>query len=77
MSVTWRRIILDEAHQIRNRNTKASKAVCELHAGRRWLLSGTPIQNGREDLFSLMRFLRAAPFHEYEVGCRAGDVLSL
>ena len=67
MSYTWRRIILDEAHQIRNRNTKSSKAVCELQAVNRWMLSGTPIQNGREDFFSLMRFLRAAPFHEHEV----------
>ncbi|XP_037072691.1 transcription termination factor 2-like isoform X2 [Pollicipes pollicipes] len=67
VAITWTRVILDEAHQIRNRNTKAAKAMCELQAPRRWLLSGTPIQNSREDLYSLMRFLRAAPFHEYEV----------
>ena len=40
-------------------------AVFALHAERRWAMSGTPIQNQLDDLFSLLHFLRAAPFDEY------------
>lgn len=37
------RIVLDEGHNIRNPKTKMTKAVCNLTAQRRWVLSGTPI----------------------------------
>ncbi|XP_045133532.1 transcription termination factor 2-like isoform X2 [Portunus trituberculatus] len=63
--VGWNRIILDEAHIIRNHRSKTSQAVCMLRGGRRWGLTGTPIQNKDLDLYSLVRFLRAAPFDEY------------
>jgi SWI/SNF-related matrix-associated actin-dependent regulator of chromatin subfamily A3 len=46
------------AHKIRNRKTKLFKAIQELHAHRRWCLTGTPIQNCLEDLGSLVAFLR-------------------
>ena len=57
-SVPWRRIILDEGHQIRNPKTKASLAACGLIAQSRWVLTGTPIINNLKDLFSLVKFLR-------------------
>ncbi|KAJ3328022.1 hypothetical protein HDU76_010727 [Blyttiomyces sp. JEL0837] len=64
-AVKWRRVVLDEGHNIRNKKTKQAEAACALDAERRIILSGTPIQNSLEDLFSLTRFLRYAPFDEY------------
>ncbi|KAI6135693.1 SNF2 family N-terminal domain-containing protein [Pisolithus croceorrhizus] len=56
--VKWKRIILDEGHNIRNAKTKTAKAVCKLTAQRRWVLSGTPIINSPRDLGSILMFLQ-------------------
>ena len=61
-SRSWRRIILDEAHVIRNRNSDVSAACCALDASRRWCLTGTPIQNNVDDIYPLVRFLRFEPW---------------
>ncbi|KAK4757358.1 hypothetical protein SAY87_018659 [Trapa incisa] len=58
----WWRIILDEAHTIKNAKAKQSLAVSCLRAKRRWAVTGTPIQNGALELFSLMTFLHFEPF---------------
>lgn len=49
------------AHQIRNRSTKTFQAIKNLRAQRRWCLTGTPVQNKLEDVFSLTEFLRFYP----------------
>lgn len=59
--IAWYRIVLDEAHWIRNSSSKQFKAAEGLHARSRWCLTGTPIQNKLEDLVSLARFLRLPP----------------
>ncbi|KAL6059239.1 SWI/SNF-related matrix-associated actin-dependent regulator of chromatin subfamily A member 3-like 1 [Balamuthia mandrillaris] len=58
----WYRVVLDEAHLIKNRQTRMALACCSLKAQRRWCLTGTPIQNRLEDLFSLFCFLRFMPY---------------
>ncbi|AGO13360.1 AaceriAFR220Wp [[Ashbya] aceris (nom. inval.)] len=61
-SVEFFRIILDEGHNIRNRVTKTSKAVIGLASRRKWVLTGTPIMNRLDDLFSLIKFLNFEPW---------------
>ncbi|KAF2492652.1 hypothetical protein BU16DRAFT_620011 [Lophium mytilinum] len=56
--IDWFRIVLDEAHDIRNRLTKQFQAVTSLSAQHRWCLTGTPIQNTLEDLGALVSFLK-------------------
>nr|XP_028585647.1 TATA-binding protein-associated factor 172 isoform X3 [Podarcis muralis] len=49
--------ILDEGHVIKNGKTKLSKAIKQLTANYRIILSGTPIQNNVLELWSLFDFL--------------------
>ena len=42
-AVEWRRVILDEGHNIRNSGTNAARGACALKAKSRWVLSGTPM----------------------------------
>ncbi|NXS06837.1 TTF2 factor, partial [Neodrepanis coruscans] len=67
LRVAWARLILDEAHNIKNPRTQTAVAVCKLRAGARWAVTGTPIQNNLLDMYSLLRFLRCSPFDEYKV----------
>ena len=62
LQVRWFRLILDEAHVIRNASSALSKACFDVHATHRWCLTGTPMQNHVGDLFALFKFLRV-PVH--------------
>ncbi len=55
--VPWAGIILDEAQNIKNPETKQSKAARALHADYRIALTGTPVENHVGDLWAIMDFL--------------------
>ncbi|KAM4771598.1 helicase-like transcription factor [Rhinophrynus dorsalis] len=65
-NVKWLRVVLDEGHIIRNPNAQHTKAALSLEAERRWILTGTPIQNSLNDLWPLLCFLKLKPFTERE-----------
>jgi len=62
--IHWYRVILDEAHTIKNRNAKATQACYALRAEYRWCLTGTPMQNNLDELQSLIKFLRIKPYND-------------
>ncbi|KAI8923155.1 SNF2 family N-terminal domain-containing protein [Entophlyctis helioformis] len=47
-AIQWHRIVLDEAHYIKERTTRSAKAAYDLIATNRWAVSGTPIVNKLE-----------------------------
>lgn len=67
--VGWYRIVLDEAQSIKNYRTQVARACWGLRAKRRWCLSGTPIQNAVDDLYSYFRFLKYDPYAVYKQFC--------
>ncbi|KAG4282426.1 hypothetical protein FPRO06_09099 [Fusarium proliferatum] len=58
----WARVVLDEAHHIRERSTQTFRAVTALRTSRRWCLTGTPIQNRLDDYGALLSFIGVPPF---------------
>jgi|TARA_B100001540_G_scaffold188656_1_gene166371 SNF2 family DNA or RNA helicase len=55
--VLWDRVILDEAHEIRNNQSKTFKSVCKLKTDIKWLVTGTPVFNSMNDFVNLCTFL--------------------
>lgn len=64
-SVRWERIILDEAHFIKDRRCNTARAIFALESEYKWALSGTPLQNRVGELYSLIRFLQIFPYSNY------------
>lgn len=58
----WRVCVIDEAHRLKNRNCKLLESLRQLNLEHRVLLSGTPLQNNINELFSLLNFLEPSQF---------------
>ena len=71
-SVTWNHIVLDEAQAIKNPSSETARGLRELNARTRIALTGTPIENGLGDLWSILDFLNPGL-----VGDRNGFVAQL
>ena len=56
--VSWDRVIFDEAHHLRNSNTRKAAAARSLHTSFTWMITGTPINNSMKDLISLLRICK-------------------
>jgi SNF2 family DNA or RNA helicase len=53
----FRYLILDESQYIKNKNSKIFKAINQIKASHKISLSGTPIENSLDDLWSQMQFI--------------------
>jgi hypothetical protein len=76
-TISWFRVICDEAHMIKDRSTSTAKAVFNLVSLHKWCLTGTPLQNRVGELYSLIRFLRVDPFAYYFCKAKSCDCKSL
>jgi chromodomain-helicase-DNA-binding protein 7 len=62
----WRVCVIDEAHRLKNKNCKLLEGLRLLNMEHRVLLSGTPLQNNVQELFSLLNFLEPSQFSSDE-----------
>jgi SNF2 family DNA or RNA helicase len=63
--VDWKYVVMDEAHRIKDRASKLADAVDKLQCDRRLLLTGTPLQNDLQELWSLLNYLLPKVFDEH------------
>jgi SNF2 family DNA or RNA helicase len=66
ISRKWHVVCLDEAHTIKNRDTKMSKVAMRLYAEKKLALTGTPIQNHLGELWNLFQFLNPGLLGSHE-----------
>lgn len=65
-SITFSYMVLDEAQHIKNRGTRNAKSVKQMKASHRLILSGTPIENSLDELWSLFDFLMPGFLSSYD-----------
>uniref|UniRef100_A0A0N4ZFL3 Helicase ATP-binding domain-containing protein n=1 Tax=Parastrongyloides trichosuri TaxID=131310 RepID=A0A0N4ZFL3_PARTI len=60
--IFFRRVVLDEVHAIKRSTTLLARSCHYLNGIRKWAITGTPIQNSMNDLYSIIKFLKISPF---------------
>ncbi|XP_013889366.1 chromodomain-helicase-DNA-binding protein 1-like [Austrofundulus limnaeus] len=59
---SWEVLVVDEAHRLKNQNSLLHQTLTEFSVGFRVLLTGTPIQNNLQELYSLLSFIQPSIF---------------
>merc|ERR1719391_1850458 len=62
----WKYMVIDEAHRIKNEESKLSMVIREIKTANRLLLTGTPLQNNLHELWALLNFLLPEVFSSSE-----------
>jgi SNF2 family DNA or RNA helicase len=65
--ISWKFMVIDEAHRIKNEKSKLSDIVREFSTENRLLITGTPLQNNLHELWALLNFLLPNVFNSSEV----------
>ena len=60
--IRWAVISVDEAHRLKNKESKLFKVLSQFHSEHRILLTGTPIQNNIEELWTLLHYIDPTSF---------------
>lgn len=63
----WRYLIVDEGHRLKNFNCLLMKVLKKLNVSNRLLITGTPLQNNLNELWSLLNFILPDIFHDLEL----------
>ncbi|CAF1342694.1 unnamed protein product [Adineta steineri] len=65
-SVDWSVLIIDEAHRLKNNQSRFFRTLFEFNIGYKTLLTGTPLQNNLEELYHLLNFLKPDKFSDMD-----------
>uniref|UniRef100_A0A670ZY13 Chromodomain-helicase-DNA-binding protein 4 n=1 Tax=Pseudonaja textilis TaxID=8673 RepID=A0A670ZY13_PSETE len=65
-SIDWACLVVDEAHRLKNNQSKFFRVLNGYSLQHKLLLTGTPLQNNLEELFHLLNFLTPERFHNLE-----------
>ncbi|SAM05803.1 hypothetical protein [Absidia glauca] len=66
-SITFHRVILDEAHVIKNWSTITARNCIRIKATYRWCLTASPVQARIDDMYGLFAFLKIQPYCDHNV----------
>ena len=66
IDVPFQFIIIDEAHRLKNNNTKTLRCLKEHPCKKIMLLTGTPIQNNTKELYTLLNYIESEKFHDQD-----------
>lgn len=75
-SIKWQCLVVDEGHRIKNSEGKKNNAMKNLNARHRIILTGTPVQNTLQELWTLLNFVSPQDFEE-DPEFLQGDIESL
>uniref|UniRef100_A0AAY4E2M0 Chromodomain-helicase-DNA-binding protein 1-like n=1 Tax=Denticeps clupeoides TaxID=299321 RepID=A0AAY4E2M0_9TELE len=59
---SWKILVVDEAHNLKNQNCGLHRTLCEYNVGFRLLMTGTPIQNNLQEVYALLSFVQPSLF---------------
>ncbi|CAL8087582.1 unnamed protein product [Calicophoron daubneyi] len=62
----WSVLVVDEAHRLKNKQSRLFKETSQYRAGFKMLLTGTPLQNNLEELFHLLNFVEPKTFADFK-----------
>lgn len=75
--ISWKFLIVDEGHRLKNVNCKLIRELKKLKTSNRLLITGTPLQNNLNELWSLLNFILPDIFHDLELFQKWFDFSSL
>ena len=65
--VAWSYVVVDEGHRIKNKKCRLATVLASLSSDNRLLLTGTPLQNNLNELWTLLNFLQPEIFNDHEI----------
>lgn len=68
---SWDRIVLDEAHYVKDHKCKTAKSAASLSGKHRWVVTATPTMNRLDEMYGYLRFLRVPGFESYDKWTKA------